>query len=52
MDIIFCEFMLTVKVFLCQLYYHGGSLLTYMGLKHDGEVNSKVVDGVQVSQSY
>lgn len=23
-----------------------------MGLKHDGEVNSKVIDGVQVSQSY
>lgn len=30
-----------------QLYYHSGSLLTYMGLKHDGEVNSTVLDGVE-----
>ncbi|KAL9967697.1 hypothetical protein ACROYT_G025984 [Oculina patagonica] len=30
-----------------QLFYHSGSLLTYMGLKHDGEVNSKVVQGVE-----
>jgi len=33
-----------------QLYYHSGTLLTYMGLKHDGEVNSKIVEGVQVRQ--
>ena len=32
--------------FLCfQLYYHSGTLLTYIGLKHDGEVNSKIVEG-------
>ncbi|CAH3164227.1 unnamed protein product [Porites lobata] len=30
-----------------QLYYHSGSLLTYMGMKHDGEVNSKIVNGVE-----
>lgn len=30
-----------------QLYYHSGSLLTYMGMKHDGEVNKNVIDGVQ-----
>lgn len=30
-----------------QLYYHSGTLLTYMGLKHDGEVNSKIVEGVE-----
>jgi len=30
-----------------QIYYHSGSLLTYMGMKHDGEVNSKIVDGVE-----
>ncbi|CAH3154645.1 unnamed protein product [Pocillopora meandrina] len=24
-----------------QLYYHAGSLLTYIGMKHDGQVNSK-----------
>ena len=33
-----------------QLYYHSGSLLTYMGLKHDGEVTSKIVDGVEVRE--
>ncbi|PFX27487.1 Histone acetyltransferase type B catalytic subunit [Stylophora pistillata] len=24
-----------------QLYYHAGSLLTYIGMKHDGQINSK-----------
>ena len=33
-----------------QLYYHSSSLLSYMGLKHDGEVNSKIVDGVEVRE--
>ena len=38
--------------FLCfQLYYHSGTLLTYIGLKHDGEVNSKIVEGVEVRKS-
>ena len=27
--------------FFFQLYYHAGSLLTYIGMKHDGQVNSK-----------
>ena len=37
-----------LNIIASQLYYHAGSLLTYMGLKHDGEVNSKIVDGVEV----
>ena len=35
------EYSLCHFPFFFQLYYHAGSLLAYIGMKHDGQVNSK-----------